>query len=49
VKGRTWPAARPHSQLDHILVNPHLTPVAGRVLSGVGSDHLPVQATIDAR
>lgn len=49
VKGRTWPADRPHSQLDHILVTPHLRVVDGHVLRGVGSDHLPVQATLDAR
>jgi endonuclease/exonuclease/phosphatase family metal-dependent hydrolase len=46
VRGRTWPAARPHSQLDHILVSDEIEVDAGRVLPPAGSDHLPVQATL---
>lgn len=49
VRGRTWPAHRPHSQLDHILISDGLTAEASRVLSPVGSDHLPVAATLDLR
>ncbi len=46
VRGRTWPAHRPHSQLDHILLSPDLHSDQGRVLPPAGSDHLPVQARI---
>ena len=31
VTGRTWPAHRPHSQLDHVLVTPAVDVVAARV------------------
>lgn len=47
VRGRTWPAHRPHSQLDHLLVSPEVAVRAGRVLGPVGSDHLPIQATLE--
>lgn len=46
VRGRTWPAHRPHSQLDHILVSEGIRIEASRVLDPVGSDHLPVAATL---
>lgn len=46
VRGRTWPAHRPHSQLDHILLSPGLQVDEGRVLPPAGSDHLPVQARL---
>lgn len=46
VRGRTWPAHRPHSQLDHILLSQGLRADHGRVLPPAGSDHLAVQATI---
>jgi endonuclease/exonuclease/phosphatase family metal-dependent hydrolase len=46
VRGRTWPARRPHSQIDHILVRPGVTVVAAEVLPEVGSDHRPVRATL---
>lgn len=46
VRGRTFPADRPHSQLDHVLLSGHVEPVSGRVLPTVGSDHLPVQARL---
>lgn len=42
VVGRTWPAHRPHSQLDHVLVTPALRVVEARVASATGSDHRPV-------
>ena len=48
VVGRTWPAHRPHSQLDHILVTPAVTVVDARVASASGSDHRPVVATLAA-
>lgn len=47
VTGRTWPAHRPHSQLDHVLVSPEVTVVSSGVLAPVGSDHLPVGAVLD--
>jgi endonuclease/exonuclease/phosphatase family metal-dependent hydrolase len=46
VRGRTWPADRPHSQLDHILVSPEIEVVDGRVLRPVGSDHRPITAVL---
>ena len=46
VRGRTWPAWKPHSQLDHLLVSDSLEVTRARVLSDIGSDHLPVSATI---
>lgn len=46
VRGRTWPAHRPHSQLDHILLSPGLRAERGRVLAPAGSDHLPISAVI---
>lgn len=46
VRGRTWPAHRPHSQLDHLLISPEITVAAGGVLEPTGSDHLPLQARL---
>jgi endonuclease/exonuclease/phosphatase family metal-dependent hydrolase len=48
VRGRTWPASRPHSQIDHILVRPvdGIDVVDSAVLPPVGSDHRPVRATL---
>ncbi len=47
VIGRTWPAWRPHSQIDHILVRGALRPLRGRVLPDSGSDHRPVRAELE--
>ena len=49
MRGRTWPASRPHSQIDHILVRRgDGTEVLDReVLPDVGSDHRPVRATLE--
>lgn len=47
VRGRTWPAHRPHSQLDHLLVSPSIRVLRSTVLPPAGSDHLPVQATLE--
>ena len=47
VRGRTWPAHRPHSQLDHILVSGQLDLVRGEVLPEAGSDHRPIRATLE--
>ena len=46
VVGRTWPAHRPHSQLDHILVTPAVRVVDARVAGATGSDHRPVVVTL---
>jgi endonuclease/exonuclease/phosphatase family metal-dependent hydrolase len=42
VTGRTWPAHRPHSQLDHVLITESLQVVAARIGPPSGSDHRPV-------
>jgi len=49
VRGRTWPASMPHSQIDHILVRPEIRVVESSVLGDVGSDHRPVRATLEVR
>ncbi len=49
VRGRTWPAWRPHSQLDHLLVSKAIAINSGKVLADIGSDHLPVTATLRLR
>jgi endonuclease/exonuclease/phosphatase family metal-dependent hydrolase len=51
VRGRTWPARRPHSQIDHILVRDRdgVEVVDSEVLPEVGSDHRPVRATLRLR
>ena len=46
VIGRTWPAWRPHSQIDHILVRGAFRAVSGAVLPNAGSDHRPVRAEV---
>jgi endonuclease/exonuclease/phosphatase family metal-dependent hydrolase len=46
VKGRTWPAAHPHSQIDHILVRGPVEVIEGSVLANLGSDHRPVRVRL---
>jgi endonuclease/exonuclease/phosphatase family metal-dependent hydrolase len=46
VKGRTWPAWNPHSQIDHVLVRGALGISSGQVLPDAGSDHRPVRAEL---
>jgi endonuclease/exonuclease/phosphatase family metal-dependent hydrolase len=46
VRGRTWPAWRPHSQLDHLICNRAVTSEGGRVLAATPSDHRPVRARV---
>jgi endonuclease/exonuclease/phosphatase family metal-dependent hydrolase len=48
VRRRTWPAWRPHSQVDHILVRGAVAVEAGRDFAGMGSDHRPVRALLAA-
>jgi endonuclease/exonuclease/phosphatase family metal-dependent hydrolase len=49
VKGRTWPAWNPHSQIDHILVRGQIQARSGEVLPAAGSDHRPVRAELILR
>ncbi len=42
VTGRTWPAHRPHSQLDHVLITEALSVDHARIAIRSGSDHRPV-------
>jgi endonuclease/exonuclease/phosphatase family metal-dependent hydrolase len=44
VRGKTWPAWRPHSQVDHILARGPVRALRGEVLPMAGSDHRPVRA-----
>ncbi|HWE69925.1 MAG TPA: endonuclease/exonuclease/phosphatase family protein [Acidimicrobiales bacterium] len=46
IRGRTWPAFRPHSQLDHQLVTRSVSVIDARIGGRTGSDHLPVRATL---
>ena len=46
VRGRTYPAHRPHSQTDHILVNAPVEVVSSEVVRQVMSDHRPVRARL---
>jgi endonuclease/exonuclease/phosphatase family metal-dependent hydrolase len=46
VRGRTWPAWRPHSQPDHILVTRLVTVVEADVLRTGDSDHRAVRAVL---
>jgi endonuclease/exonuclease/phosphatase family metal-dependent hydrolase len=46
VRGRTYPAHRPHSQTDHILVTPPVEVVSSEVVRQVMSDHRPVRARL---
>jgi endonuclease/exonuclease/phosphatase family metal-dependent hydrolase len=43
---RTWPAFRPHSQLDHVLITPPVSVLDARAGAFAGSDHLPVVVTL---
>ncbi|MCL4445272.1 MAG: endonuclease/exonuclease/phosphatase family protein [Actinobacteria bacterium] len=46
VVAKTWPAWRPHSQVDHILTHGPIAVESGEVLDPLGSDHRAVRATI---
>jgi endonuclease/exonuclease/phosphatase family metal-dependent hydrolase len=46
LRGRTYPARRPHSQVDHVLVNRHARAAGGAVLADHGSDHRPIRAVV---
>jgi endonuclease/exonuclease/phosphatase family metal-dependent hydrolase len=46
VRGATWPAWRPHSRIDHILVNDRSLIASSEVLPDAGSDHLPIRCVL---
>jgi endonuclease/exonuclease/phosphatase family metal-dependent hydrolase len=46
VRGRTYPANRPHSQIDHVLVRGGIEAVDGEVLAATPSDHRPIRARL---
>jgi endonuclease/exonuclease/phosphatase family metal-dependent hydrolase len=46
VRGRTWPAHRPHSQIDHVFVRGGVEALDTAVLPPVGSDHRAVRARL---
>ena len=49
VRGRTWPAGRPHSQIDHIWIDDHFDVLDAAIGPATGSDHRPVRARIRVR
>ncbi len=49
VRARSWPAWRPHSQVDHILLHGAVDSLGGRALAMAGSDHRPVEALLTLR
>jgi endonuclease/exonuclease/phosphatase family metal-dependent hydrolase len=49
VRGRTWPAGRPHSQIDHIWIDAGLVVLDGAVFPATRSDHRPVRARLRVR
>ena len=46
VRGRTWPAHRPHSQIDHVLVRGGIEVLGGEVLAETPSDHRPIRTRL---
>ena len=46
VIGRSWPAHRPHSQLDHVLVTESVSVTDARIGGFAGSDHRPAVVTL---
>ena len=46
VRGRSFPAARPLIQLDHMLLSRGVSASETEVLEPVGSDHLPIRARL---
>jgi endonuclease/exonuclease/phosphatase family metal-dependent hydrolase len=46
VRGATWPARHPHSQIDHLWVSEGIEVLSGEVMPRTGSDHRPIRARI---
>jgi endonuclease/exonuclease/phosphatase family metal-dependent hydrolase len=49
LRQRTWPAWRPHSQVDHMLVRGGVQVLDAEVRPMAGSDHRPVRASLALR
>lgn len=47
VRGRSYPAHRPHSQIDHAFITKELLVRRAGVLSDIGSDHRPIFIRVD--
>lgn len=47
--GRTYPARRPHSQIDHIMVSDRVDVLSSERLLGLGSDHLGFKVVLQRR
>lgn len=45
-RGATWPAHRPHSRIDHLLVTRPVEVMETETLPDVGSDHRPIRARL---
>lgn len=45
-RGPTWPAHRPHSRIDHLLVTPGVEVLETETLPDLGSDHRPIRARL---
>jgi endonuclease/exonuclease/phosphatase family metal-dependent hydrolase len=46
VRGRTFPASHPHSQIDHVLIRGGIQSLGGEVLDATPSDHRPIRARL---
>jgi len=46
VRGRTFSAVYPHSQIDHVLVRKNVSVLSGEVLPATPSDHRPVRVRL---
>jgi endonuclease/exonuclease/phosphatase family metal-dependent hydrolase len=46
VRGRTWPAGHPHSQIDHFWVDDGLESLEGGIAPETASDHRPIWARL---
>jgi endonuclease/exonuclease/phosphatase family metal-dependent hydrolase len=49
VIGRTWPAHRPHSQIDHVWIDERIEVLDAGVAGETGSDHRPIWARLRTR
>jgi endonuclease/exonuclease/phosphatase family metal-dependent hydrolase len=47
VRGRTWPAGHPHSQIDHLWIDDGLRALGGGVAAATESDHRPIWARLE--
>jgi len=45
-RGATWPAHKPHSRIDHLLVARGVEVLESETLPDVGSDHRPIRARL---